>query len=87
MSILYLKAEGNYTFIFVETGNERFLSAYTLGTIEDQLKCPFIQRVHRSYIINLKQVTGMVGNAVKIGNHIIPIGRTYRHVLKSFIIL
>jgi len=86
-SILYLKAEGNYTIIFVTTGNERFLSACTLGSIEDRINCPFIQRVHRSYIINLKQVTGMIGNAIKIGNNIIPVGRTYKDVFKSFIIL
>lgn len=29
----------------------------------------------------------MVGNAIKIGNNIIPVGRTYRHVLKSFIVI
>lgn len=86
-NILYLQAEGSYTSIFEHEGIGKHLSAYTLGYIEQKLICPFILRVHRSYMVNLKQITGMVGNSIKIGNTIIPVGRTYKHILNSFIII
>lgn len=86
-NILYLQAEGSYTYIFECNGTDKHLSAYTLGYIEQRLKCPFIFRVHRSYMVNLKQITGMVGNSIKINNNIIPIGRTYKHILNNFIII
>lgn len=85
--ILYLQAEGSYTYIFGCNETGKHLSGYTLGYIEQKLICPFILRVHRSYMVNLKQITGMVGNSIKIGNNIIPVGRTYKHILNSFVII
>ena len=86
-NILYLQAEGSYTYIFECGGTVKHLSAYSLGHIEQNLRCPFILRVHRSYMVNLKQITGMISNSIKIGNNIIPIGRTYKHILNNFIII
>lgn len=85
--ILYLKAEGSYTTVVFCNQTKEHLSSLTLGQIEQKMKCPFIPRIHRSYMVNLKQVTGLVGNAMKVGKEIIPIGRSYRHVLESFIII
>ncbi len=85
--ILYLKAEGSYTTVVVCDHEKEYLSSLTLGQIEKKMKCPFIPRVHRSYMVNIKQISGMVGNAVRIGKYIIPIGRTYRHVLDHFVII
>lgn len=85
--VLYLQAEGSYTYVFERNGTGKYLSAYTLGYIEQKLICPFILRVHRSYMVNLKYITGMVGNSIRINNIIIPVGRTYRHILNSLIII
>lgn len=85
--ILYLKAEGSYTIVVLYDQTKVYLSSLTLGQIEQKMNCSFILRIHRSYMVNLKQITGLVGNAVKVGKEIIPIGRSYKHVLKSFIII
>lgn len=85
--ILYLKAEGSYTTVVLCDQAKVYLSSLTLGQIEQKMNCPFICRLHRSYMVNLKLVSGIVGNALKVGKEIIPIGRSYKHVLKSFIII
>ena len=85
--ILYLKAEGSYTTVVLCDQDKKYLSSLTLGQIEQKMNCPFILRLHRSYMVNLKQVTGIVGNAVRVGKEIIPIGRSYKHIKNSFIII
>ena len=54
-SILYCKANGNYT-DFVLTGNKKTTSSYTLGHFEELLSDHAFLRIHRSYLINLAEI-------------------------------
>jgi two-component system LytT family response regulator len=57
-AILYLKAEDNYTFIFLENG-KRFIVSKTLKEYEEIL-CDhdqsFFVRIHKSFIVNAHQI-------------------------------
>lgn len=54
-SILYCKADGNYTTIF--TAEKQHLCSMNLGKVEEQLDMEGFIRVGRSYIINFEYIT------------------------------
>ena len=65
-TFLFAKVDGNYLEIFYNTSNgfEKHLKRLTLKEFDDQLSTfPFIFKVHRSYIVNLKAITSISGNA------------------------
>jgi hypothetical protein len=65
-SFLFAKVDSNYLEIFYSSsdGFEKYLKRLTLKEFDDQLKSfPFIFKVHRSYIVNLKAITSISGNA------------------------
>lgn len=49
-SITFLEGEGNYTFIYTNTG-KRYLVSKTLKSLAEHLNPNFI-RVHKSYLVN-----------------------------------
>tara|TARA_R110002050_G_scaffold56512_3_gene127188 strand:+ start:147123 stop:148100 length:978 start_codon:yes stop_codon:yes gene_type:complete len=63
---LFAEVEGNYTEIHTKTpeSSVKILVRMTLKELEEQLTSfPFIFRTHRSYLVNLYQVTSISGNA------------------------
>lgn len=57
-SIVFLKGSGNYSTFFMDTGEELFLSRGLSHYEKTFLKEGFF-RVHQSYLVNLKHVTGV----------------------------
>ncbi len=53
--IIYLQADGNYTFVYLLNGT-KILMTERIGNLEKLLPYPFFYRCHRSYYINLKHV-------------------------------
>jgi two-component system LytT family response regulator len=56
-SILYCKANGNYTEIVLGE-NKKIMSSYTLGHFDELLTTHSFFRIHRSYLINLHEIAG-----------------------------
>jgi len=54
--IIYCKAEGNYTRIYMK--NYNFIVAKVLKYVENVLPCNIFIRIHRSYMVNLNYITG-----------------------------
>lgn len=75
--ILWIEAEGSYSNISLRS-NHSMLVSFNLSVIERELPEDDFIRIHRSYIVNLKNVTALIGNSVKTGDRFIPIGREYR---------
>ncbi|WP_229248510.1 LytR/AlgR family response regulator transcription factor [Dyadobacter sandarakinus] len=48
--ITFLEGEGNYTFIYTNTG-KKYLVSKTLKSLSEQLSSNFV-RVHKSYLVN-----------------------------------
>ncbi|GAB3929985.1 LytR/AlgR family response regulator transcription factor [Mucilaginibacter myungsuensis] len=78
--ILYVEASGNY--VVVVTNNKRIVSLSSLTDIEARLPKANFVRVHRSFIIALKHLSLIENHQVKIGDHDVPVGRSYRDALK-----
>jgi hypothetical protein len=59
------QAEDNYTTFFIEQDGKikSILLRITLKNTEMQLQFPFIQRCHRSYLVNLLKIETINGNA------------------------
>ncbi|MEP5610842.1 MAG: LytTR family transcriptional regulator DNA-binding domain-containing protein [Cyclobacteriaceae bacterium] len=75
-NINYLQAEGSYS-KFVTTEKEYFLSG-NLNNISNKLKNPSFLRIHRSYVVNVENITGLDSDYVFIGETNIPISRSYK---------
>ncbi len=56
-SIVYCKANGNYTEIVLDE-NKKITSSYTLGHFDEILTSHSFLRIHRSFLINLHQIGG-----------------------------
>lgn len=75
-SIDYLQAEGSYS-KFITREKEYFLSG-NLQNISNKLKNPSFLRVHRSYVVNIDNITGVDSDYVFFGDKNIPISRSYK---------
>ena len=88
--ILYCKADNNYTILFHKDAS--FLLSKTLRDIEARLPQDFFCRVHRSYVVNLMQVSffdkDKIGLVLKESanevENFIPVSATYRESLDKF---
>lgn len=78
--ILWVEALENY--VTVNTRREKFTIHFTMKAIENKLPSGKFKRVHRSYIVNVRQIHQIEDNNVIIkidnGSKVIPIGKSYR---------
>jgi DNA-binding LytR/AlgR family response regulator len=77
--ILWLEAESNYTLI--HTKDEKYTYSMVLKSFEDKLPEDTFLRVHRSFIVNISNVTGIEGNSLLIGDSQIPVAKPIREEL------
>lgn len=76
-NILWLESDGNYTIIHLKESNRRVVRT-TLSDFEEQLPRTKFIRIHKSCIVNKKQVTELRTNILVINQQELPIGRTYQ---------
>ena len=82
--IYYLESYGN--FVKVWKNDEYHLTARTLTSFEEELPSGNFFRIHKSYIINRRQLDYWEGNQVRLKNgQILPIGKNQRQAFKAFI--
>lgn len=77
-NILYLKADGNYTYI--QTSDKRYVIKHSLQQLIDIFNADNFVRVHRSYAINMGHLTSFNENTLQLYDESIPIGRNYKDV-------
>ncbi|MCP4724243.1 MAG: response regulator transcription factor [bacterium] len=84
--ILYIEGAGNY--IKLITGTDSVLVQDTMTGIEKQLPEDNFIRVHKSFIISIRNIDQIEGNIIRIGKRSIPIGKYYKRgvevLLKDF---
>ena len=69
-SILYCKADDNYTEIYLDTNKKKLVSK-TLKYFDDILKDSSFARIHKSYLVNVNEITKYVkgkGGTVVLSN-------------------
>lgn len=80
--ILYLKSDQDYIEIHLD-GGKRTLINTSLDKLEKQLEAFGFMRVHRSFIVALKQIEKFTSTQIWIRGNQIPIGTTYRQSFKK----
>ncbi len=78
----YVQSYGNYTKLFL-TGKKQLLVNSTTAHFEENLPSPPFLRVHKSYLVNMKKISSINLNSVRISEIEIPIGRTYKGYVKT----
>lgn len=73
-TILFIKSAGNYLEFVME--NRKVMTLMTLKDIAPKLDSNFF-KTHRSYIINLHKVDKVTTDGIKIGNHTVPLSKTF----------
>lgn len=81
-SIQYLKGDDNYTHIFLDNG-EKLLASSTLKKMDDKLQGYGFIRIHKSFIVPIKGISGLSGNTVFVREKPFPIGKSYKQQLMS----
>ena len=76
VEIMHLKANGNYSFVFLENG-ERHLAAQSLVAFERILPSPLFFRAHQSHIVNTAFVRKLTKNdgLMMIDKSAVPLAR------------
>ena len=77
--------EGLKDYVILHIPNKRIVTLQTMKSLEVKLPSDIFMRVHRSYIVNLRNISILEGNTVHVNNKIIPIGKNYKDVLLEII--
>ncbi|WP_157976220.1 LytR/AlgR family response regulator transcription factor [Lewinella sp. IMCC34191] len=78
--IHYIESMREYVAYHTDKG--RTLSLGSLKQLEDELPDRFL-RVHKSFIVATDRVESLEGNQLRIGKALIPIGGSYRELVKA----
>ncbi len=81
--ILFIEAYGNYSKIFLE--EEMILAHEKISHLESMLPVGNFLRIHKSFIVHKDKISTIEGNRIKIEDHAIPIGQTYRNNVNSLL--
>lgn len=79
--LLYVQADGMYSDLI--TNNHKYTLRLTLTQVLERMKMAKLVRTHRSYAVNLRNVTEFNDAEVTIGKHTIPIGASYKESFLS----
>lgn len=83
-SILYTQSYGNYVKFFTREG--MFLSQITTTEVENKLDQRFFVRIHKSFIVAVKEISKISGGQLLIFDGItLPIGNLYRKTLTELL--
>ncbi|MEL6717333.1 MAG: response regulator [Bacteroidota bacterium] len=74
--ILYVEAERSYCRIYSK--ENEYLLSIPLKDLYEKLQPDHFMRVHRSFVINLKQVDEVAEGHVVISRKVVPLGKSYR---------
>jgi len=74
--ILFAESMGDYVTIYT---HEKKITYYqTMKSLMEMLSASLFSRVHKSYMVRLSAIEYLEGNQIKIGDHTIPIGKTFK---------
>ena len=79
--ILYIVSDSEY--VTFHLGDKKIISNQRLKALEQELPSSMFMRVHRSYIINKNNVTGLKGRDLLLSDVIIPVSDSYYDQVKE----
>ncbi|MBK9254154.1 MAG: LytTR family transcriptional regulator DNA-binding domain-containing protein [Saprospiraceae bacterium] len=85
--IVMMKAESNYSVIYLNNGLQ-FFTSHTLKYWVEKCKVPQLIRTHKSYVVNYRNVVSIDQHAKTIlleGGHIAPFSRSAKKLISEII--
>ncbi len=83
--IIYIESCGEYVRLNLADGSH-IMTLFRIKNIETTLPSDLFMRVHRSYIVNLKCVTGYARGRIFLSNNeYVPIGENYKEQFQNYI--
>ncbi|WEA01915.1 LytR/AlgR family response regulator transcription factor [Mucilaginibacter sp. SJ] len=79
--ILYLEKDGNYMTVHLK--NKNILIRENMSSVFELVPATDFIRVHKSYVIAIKHVTMIEAQQLTVGGEKIPIGNSYRDLLRA----
>jgi len=73
--IFYIESLKDY--VKIHTNDKTIVAKYALNTLEENLNATDFIRIHRSFIIGIKHISGFTANSIEIQDKELPIGRMY----------
>lgn len=74
--------EGLKQYVKIVTKEGKYITLNSMKSLEEQLQKFNFKRIHKSYIANFNIALSITGNTIKIDSFKIPIGRSYKELLK-----
>jgi len=74
--IVFIESIGDYLKVY--TNKQHYMVYQTLKKMYSTLPAQHFFRVHKSFIVPLRKIDCIQGNIIKIDQHVIPIGSTYK---------
>ena len=81
--ILYIQGMRDY--LKIHTTKYTLVTHQTMNEIQKTLPENMFIRVHKSYIISVRQITTVYGNSIEIMDTVIPVGETYKNGVMNLI--
>lgn len=81
--ILYIEARGNY--VYIHEADKNTLSLQSMGDLLNELPADEFVRIHKSYIVAIRQIDVIEGHQVIVSKTKLPLGVTYRSNFKQVI--
>lgn len=77
--ILYI--EGQKAYVTFHTKKKKITALASLKELEEKLPQKQFIRIHKSFIVSVKEINAMEGNTVEVNEAKLPIGATYKDVV------
>jgi DNA-binding LytR/AlgR family response regulator len=74
--IHFAESAGDY--VTLHTNDHKITFYATLKDFNEQLPSHLFCRIHRTYVVAIKRINFIEGNLVHLGNHKLPIGKSYK---------
>jgi len=76
--ILFIKGAGSYCELKIDSKEQPHVLSFNLSQFKRKIPFDQLERIHKSYIININKITSFEGNRLFIDKYEIPIGKNYR---------
>ncbi len=77
--------EGQKAYVSFYTGKKRITALASLKELEEALPNDKFIRIHKSYIVAIREILSLEGNIIEVGDAKLPVGKIYKDdVLKMF---
>jgi DNA-binding LytR/AlgR family response regulator len=70
--------EGMKEYVVIHTKDKKFTKLDRMKNMENFLKEKGFIRVHKSYIVSVKNIDAVFGNTIEINQKQLPLGRSFR---------